>query len=45
VRSGQKVLNPPGNKGLVKILMSAPESLENLELPERKDMGIRKVVL
>ena len=32
-------------KSLVELLRSAPESLENLKLPARKDTRIRKIAL
>ena len=43
VQSYKKLLEP--RKSLVKLLMSAPESLEGLELPPREDTRIRKVIL
>ena len=43
IQSYKKLIKP--GKNLVEILKSAPESLENLELPVRKDTRIRKVSL
>jgi len=43
MKSYEKLLKP--RKSLVEILRSAPESLENLELPERKDTRIRNLTL
>ena len=42
-QSYQKLVKP--RKTLVELLTSAPESLEVLELPVRKDNRIRKVTL
>ena len=43
MQSYEKLIKP--KKSLVEILESAPESLENLELPARKDTCIRNVAL
>lgn len=39
----QKLIKP--GKGLAELLHSAPESLDNLELPIRRDTRIRKIEL
>ena len=43
IQSHEKLIKP--RKSLVEILKSAPENLENLELPVRKDTRFRKVTL
>ena len=43
MESYKKLIKP--RKSLEELLKSAPESLENLELPGRKDTGIRKLSL
>jgi len=40
MQSYQKLIKP--KKSLVELLTSAPENLENLEIPLRKDTRIRK---
>ena len=40
MQSYQELVKP--KKSLVEILKSAPESLENLEMPARKDSRVRK---
>jgi len=41
MQSYQKLVKP--GKSLVELLASAPESLENLELPIQRDTRVRKV--
>ena len=43
MQSYEKLMEP--KKGLVELLRAAPENLENLELPIRKDTRIRKIAL
>jgi len=43
VKNYEKLIKP--KKSLLEILKSAPESLENLELPARTDTRIRKAAL
>ena len=43
MQSYKKLIKPP--KSLAELLVSAPESLENLELPVRSDTRFRKLDL
>ena len=43
VQNYEKLVKP--RKSLAEILKSAPENIENLILPERKDTHIRKITL
>ena len=43
IQNYKKLIKP--KKSLVELLTSAPENLENLEIPIRKDTRIRKISL